>query len=52
MWNGNGQEVVEDVEKIFCLSVRVVGKDLYNITTEVIKTYWSIVEIVHCQTWP
>jgi hypothetical protein len=39
MRNGRGHEAVEDEEQAFCLTFRVMGKDLDNIIVRAIKTY-------------
>ena len=39
MKNGGDHEAMEDEEQTVLLALRVMRKDLHNITTETIKTY-------------
>lgn len=39
MRNRGGYKTVEEEEKILCLAFRDMGKDLDNITAELIKAY-------------
>lgn len=41
---------MEKEEQTFYLSLRTMGKDLNNITTEAIKPIWPFVEIIHYKT--
>jgi hypothetical protein len=42
MSSGGGHEAVEDKEQTFYMAVRVMGRDLDNITTEAIKAYMAL----------
>ena len=49
MSNGGGHRAVEEEQQTFWLAVRVMGKDLDNITTEAIKAYMALCR--NCSLW-
>ena len=49
MSSGGGHEAVEDKEQTFYMAVRVMGRDLDNITTEAIKAYMALCR--NCLLW-